>query len=154
MDKIIKKRKFKVALCAAIYLYMSNKRQKRRCWVKGWMENRNKYGHMPLFHELRDNFPMDFRNYLRMDCESFRILLDLVSPIISKKDTKMRESISAEERLTTTIRYLATGRSVSTGISSPSLSKIIPETCKAVFEVLKITHLQVNMLQALFILKT
>ena len=110
MDKIIKKRKIEVAFCLAVYLNISNKRQ-RKCWVKTWLKNRNRYGHLPLLHELRDNFPMDFRNYLRMDCESFQILLKLVSPIISKQDTKLRESISAEERLTTTLRYLATGRS-------------------------------------------
>lgn len=150
MDKIVKKRKFKMAFCLAVYLNISNKR-KRRCWVKKWMENRNLYGHMPLLHELRSNFPMDFRNYLRMDAESFSILLELVSPIISKQDTKMRESISAEERLTTTLRYLATGRSLedlkfSTGISAPSLSKIIPETCKAIYKVLKNTYLKVRLI--------
>lgn len=151
MEKIIKKRKLKVALCLAVYLNISNKR--RRCWVKTWMD-RNRYGHMPLLHELCDNFPMDFRNYLRMDFASFRILLDLVSPIISKQDTKMRESISAEERLITTLRYLATGRSFedlkfSTGISSPSLCKIIPETCKAIYEVLRKTYLKVRLIALL-----
>ena len=133
----------------AVYLNISNKRQ-RKCWVKTWLKNRNRYGHLPLLHELRDNFPMDFRNYLRMDCESFQILLKLVSPIISKQDTKLRESISAEERLTTTLRYLATGRSFedlkfSTGISAPSLCKIIPETCKAIYEVLRKTYLKVRL---------
>lgn len=136
------------------YLDLPNKRQKRQWWVKAWMKNRNTYGHMPLLQELRDNFPTDFRNYLRMDAESFRILLDLVTPIISKQDTRMRESISAEERLTATLRYLATGRSFedlkfSTGISSPSLCKIIPETCKAIYEVLKKTDLKVRMLALL-----
>lgn len=106
---------------------------------------------MPLVHELRDHFPGDFKNYLRMDFETFRILLDLVFPIISKQNTKMRESISAEERLTTTLRYLATGRSFedlkfSTGISAPSLCKIIPETCKAIYNVLKKTYLKVRLI--------
>jgi hypothetical protein len=44
----------------------------------------------------------------------------------------MRNSIIAEERLTATLRYLATGNSYedlkfSTGISPQSLGKIIPE---------------------------
>lgn len=109
MDKIIsKRRKLKIALCVAC---MPFHKQKRRCWVKAWKENRNKYGYMLLLHKLRDNFPLDFKNYVRMDPESFRILVEMVGPIISKQDTRMRESIGVEERLATTLRYLATGRS-------------------------------------------
>ena len=73
MDKLNKKRKLKVALCLAVYMNIPKKRN-RRCWVKEWMENRT-YGHMPLLNELRENFPMDFRNYLRMDAESIKSLL-------------------------------------------------------------------------------
>ena len=37
-------------------------------------------------------------------------LLDKVSPIISKQNTHLRESISAAERLSLTLRHLATGK--------------------------------------------
>ncbi|KAF6197544.1 hypothetical protein GE061_008508 [Apolygus lucorum] len=48
-----------------------------------------------------------------------------------------------------TLRFLATGRSYedlkfSTGISAPSLSQIIPETCKALYEVLKKDNVKVR----------
>ncbi|KAF6197766.1 hypothetical protein GE061_008732 [Apolygus lucorum] len=48
-----------------------------------------------------------------------------------------------------TLRFLATGRSYedlkfSTGISAPSLSQIIPETCKALYEVLKKDNVKVS----------
>jgi hypothetical protein len=61
----------------------------------------------------------------------------------------MRKSISAEERLAATLRFLATGRSFedlkfSTGISTASLSKLIPETCKAIYEVLRMEYLKVG----------
>ncbi|CAH2001490.1 unnamed protein product [Acanthoscelides obtectus] len=143
----IKQHKLKVALCMAVQINFINNKRKRSIWVKKWMEDRNKYGHMPLLKELRQDYPSDFKNYLRMDFDTFNILLELISPIISKQNTKMRESISAEERLAATLRYLATGRSYedlkfSTGISPSSLCYIIPETCKAIYQVLKETYLK------------
>ena len=49
---------------------------------------------------------MPFR-YIRMTQERFEHLLSLVGPRISKPNTTMREAISAAERLTLTLRYLA-----------------------------------------------
>ena len=37
------------------------------------------------------------------------VILNLVRPYITKKDTIMRTSINAEIRLAVTLRYLATG---------------------------------------------
>jgi hypothetical protein len=61
--------------------------------------------------ELENNEPRDFQNYLRMDSELFQNLLRVVRPRIEKKNTVMREAVSAEERLSVTLRYLATGNS-------------------------------------------
>ena len=49
---------------------------------------------------------MPFRN-IRMTQERFEHLLSLVGPRITKPNTTMREAISAAERLTLTLRYLA-----------------------------------------------
>jgi hypothetical protein len=73
-----------------------------------------------------------------MDNYTYRSLLQLGKNKISKQTTNMRNSIIAEERLTATLRYLATGNSYenlkfSTGISPQSLGKIIPECCLAIF---------------------
>ena len=46
-----------------------------------------------------------------MCSESFEYLLQLVGPVIVKQNTKMREPISAAERLTMTVHYLAYGES-------------------------------------------
>ena len=48
-----------------------------------------------------------------MDVGSF----EKVSPIISKCDTKLRDSISAAERLALTLLYLATGVHVNDDVS-------------------------------------
>lgn len=65
------------------------------------------------------------------------VFLNKVQPYICKKVTRMKTPISHEERLTMTLRYLATERSLTdlqftTAISRQSLGKIIPETCKAI----------------------
>lgn len=61
----------------------------------------------------------------------------------------LRPSISPHERLTATLRFLATGRSYedlkfSTLISPQALGQIIPETCQAIYSVLKNKYLKVK----------
>ena len=46
-----------------------------------------------------------------MSPDTFEHLLSLVGPLITKKPTNMRARISAEERLTLTLHYLAYGSS-------------------------------------------
>ena len=82
---------------------------KRRKWSKDWFLKRETYGHVNLLQELRVNEPEDFRNFLRMDAPSFDELLGLVEPLIRKEDTVMRPSIPPSERLSITLRYLASG---------------------------------------------
>jgi hypothetical protein len=45
---------------------------------------------------------------MRISKETFNMLLEKVRLYIEKQDTKMRQSISAEERLDVTLRFLAT----------------------------------------------
>jgi len=125
-------------------------RQTRTKWVKEWLLKRHDFTHINLLEELRLQ-PDDWRNYLRMDEDSYVMLLNLVTPIIQKQDTILRPAISPHERLTATLRYLATGRNYedlkfSTLISPQSLGKIIPETCKAIFQVLRNDYMKVRKL--------
>lgn len=55
--------------------------------------NLQKNYHMHLINELRLE-PNDYRNYLRMNEDSFIQLLELVSPLIQKDDTIMRSPIT------------------------------------------------------------
>lgn len=125
------------------------KRSKRRFWSKKWYLNRGKFSDMQLLSELRDNNPDDFRNYLRMTDECFDYLLAQVGPLIQKKNTVMRNAITAEQRLVVTLRFLATGRTLedlkfSSGISPQRLGVIIPETCRAIIKVLKEKYMKVR----------
>jgi hypothetical protein len=83
-----------------------------------------------------------FRNYFRLRKEDFDKVLEKVTPIISKQDTSYRPSISAAEILMVTLRYIATGCSMTQlhyewCISVASLSAIVPETCQAIYDQLK-----------------
>jgi len=66
--------------------------------------------HATLFHELRVEDPAEFALMLRMDPDTYHELLHLIGPYITRHDTRMRDCISANERLDITLRYLATGR--------------------------------------------
>lgn len=47
---------------------------------------------------------------LRMDTNTFELLLEKVTPLIKKQDTHLRKSIPPSERLSITLRHLATGK--------------------------------------------
>jgi hypothetical protein len=77
-----------------------------------------------------------------MSLSDFEYLLTLISPIISKQDTQLRDSIPAKIRLAITLRFLATGDSYKSlhflfKVSSQIISKIVPEVCAAINQVLK-----------------
>lgn len=141
-----------IGIAALVAKHYKNKnRRKRRCWVRQWIERRNtkNLGSISLVHdELSPEDSFSFKNYLRMDEHTFLKLLSFVKPHIEKEDTNMRLSIPARDRLTVTLRYLATGESYrslmySTRIPACTISKIIPECCKTIYNVLKDNYLKV-----------
>ncbi|XP_050309171.1 uncharacterized protein LOC126745385 [Anthonomus grandis grandis] len=77
-----------------------------------------------------------------MSSTDFEWLLCQVAPKIQKEDTNYRQAISPMDRLLLTLRFLATGDSYHSlmyllKISVPSISRIIPEVCRVIAEVLK-----------------
>lgn len=126
-----------VAMALVIALDSDETPRKKRKWSKDWFLKRATYGHANLLQELRLSEPEDFRNFLRMDGASFDELLCLVEPFIKKKDTIMRSSIAPSERLSITLRYLASGNSFEdlkflTATSPQAIGKIVIETCEAI----------------------
>jgi len=84
------------------------KRRNRRVWVRGWIARRQKMG---AFHrtvrELATEDPSSFMEQF----VHFNHLVSLVSPLIEKEDTCMREAIFPAERMALTLRFLVTGES-------------------------------------------
>jgi len=147
MTKLSKVAYKTILLSSVIMLENNRKKSKRTKWTKGWLLKRENFSHVNLLKELKFE-KNDWFNYLRMDENCYLKLLQHITPLIKRQDTVMRKSISPHERLTVTLRFLATGRSYedmkfSTAISPASLSIIIPETCRAIYEVLRNEYLKV-----------
>ena len=82
-----------------------------------------------------------------MSPESFKYLLNVIGPVIAKKDTKFRKAISESERLCLTLHYLAYGKaqqslSFSFRIAKSTISNIVNETCAAIWECLQQQYLR------------
>lgn len=87
--------------------------------------------------------PERYFNYFRMSSETFQKLLQLLEPVITK-ETVVRTPISARTRLQVTLRYLASGDSMTSisyafRIAHNTVSKIVSETCEAIWDSLKDT---------------
>ena len=94
---------------------LKKKRLQRRprVWTKSWILKRSTQGAFnQLLVELRLCDTSSYRNFVRMDASSFEELLRAVAPLITHKNTVMRTAISPAERLSITLRFLATGQSV------------------------------------------
>ena len=104
-----------VAIAIAVAACFNNKkkrksRRRRSCWTRQWLLRRNMYGaYHCLLQELASEDVSSFRNFLRMEKPQFDELLGRVTPLIVRKNTNMREAISAAERLAITLRFLASG---------------------------------------------
>ena len=123
-----------------------DKRQKNT-WVRDYLKKREGSGAFQLVQETAMFDKEMFHRYMRMSPSAFEELLSLVATKITKKTTNYRISIPPEQRLSLTIRHLATGESqVSLSfqyrIGRQTVSKIIPETCIAIYEALAPIHLK------------
>lgn len=145
------------AVLGASYILLHDDQKKkkkrsrpRRVWVKDWVKKRKTEGcYIKLLSELQSNEPRLYRNFVRMKGDDFNFLLNLVTPLIMKKDTHMRKSIPAGERLALTLRFLATGDSFMSlqylfRIPQTTISRIIPEVCDAIYTVLKDKYMKVS----------
>ncbi|KAH8025775.1 hypothetical protein HPB51_011453 [Rhipicephalus microplus] len=82
-------------------------RRERSCWQKDWVGRKELGVQNLLYKELLKTDHEEYRRLLRVSREQFLQLLSRVETRIRKKDTVMRQSISAETRLQVTLRYLA-----------------------------------------------
>ncbi|XP_069588139.1 uncharacterized protein [Ranitomeya imitator] len=118
------------------------RRSRRRFWLHPIVEVRESRGaYHCLFGELNENQDK-YLEYTRMTKDSFRYLLRLVEGTISRQDTQLRKSISPEERLLVTLRFLATGETLRSlhfqfRIGVSTLSGIIADTCRALWDNLR-----------------
>ncbi|XP_055085407.1 uncharacterized protein LOC117369669 isoform X2 [Periophthalmus magnuspinnatus] len=116
-------------------------KRKRRQWVQSWNQLRPTYGeHYPALG-CEEGTP-DFRHFTRMFPEQFDALVEKVAPIIHRRNTNFRASISVEERLIVTLHYLATGEGFKSlshffHMGNTTVRLFVPETLRAIYRVLK-----------------
>lgn len=76
----------------------------RKYWVHPINSVRRSDERFDIFFDNLKKYPDKFFNYYRMSILSFEDLLEKVRQYLSKQNTTFRNSISAEKRLTVTIR--------------------------------------------------
>lgn len=143
-----------VTAAAAIILVEATRQTQRprRFWIRPSLSRgKNKYSTSEFMNDLIlddvDELNLEYRcsgfkNFFRMRSCDFEELLNSISPMISKKDTKFREAIPPSARLAVTLRFLGTGESYTSlsyvmKISKQSISTIVPKVCEALISVLK-----------------
>jgi hypothetical protein len=94
--------------------HAKKRKRKRDIWTREWVAKRQCTGVFNgLIGELQTSDIAGYKNFLRMDAQSFVKLTTLLAPIIQRQDTRLRQAIPVHERLAVTLRYLATGRYLS-----------------------------------------
>lgn len=116
-------------------------RKRRKIWSQPWFRLRHQYGHKRLMDEYRQ-CPRTFREYLKMSESTYLLLLSLVKQDIEKENTIMRPAITAHDRFSAKLGFLATGEKLSDlqarcNISRASLCSILPTTCRAIVKALR-----------------
>ncbi|XP_073714916.1 uncharacterized protein [Misgurnus anguillicaudatus] len=114
---------------------------RRRVWVHQILQRRNQLGE---FHQLLQELRLDdgrFQRYFRLSRAQFDDLLFRVGERISLQDTNYRHCIPPAERLSICLRYLATGDSYRTIVSSfrvgvSTVCKIVPDVVIATWDCL------------------
>jgi len=90
-------RKHLLATAAALIVIRRRRRHRLRCerreWVQKWLLDRGCYGAVANLMKTQLN-DAAFQGFLRMSPEAFHQLLDMITPLIQKQDTMMREAVS------------------------------------------------------------
>ena len=73
----------------------------RSCWVRPWICSRPRFGgYEALLKDLRVSDCKARQNFCHMSNDDYQQIITLVSPLITYQDTRYRQAISADERLT------------------------------------------------------
>ncbi|XP_076054582.1 uncharacterized protein LOC143033253 [Oratosquilla oratoria] len=131
----------------AVFVYAAiqttKKKNRRQLWTHPINNSRFLQGE---FYTLYEDLKADngkFFNYFRMTYSTFQELLARVTDGIKQQDTNMRPAIPPEEAVALSIRYLASGCSLTdlhyryrVGISTAS--KVVRRVCCALWDMMKV----------------
>ena len=118
----------------------ARKRKRRSEWVRPWLLRRPLYGqYEKLMAELVGEDVNSFKNFMRIDRDTFHKILTRVGPRIEKQDTFWRRALEPGLKLAITLRYLATGNSYKSlqygfRVVFNTISIFITEVCQAIID--------------------
>ena len=130
---------------ANILLFCLLEEDEARTWKRGktrqWIKRRAEKGYFNnIVTELRLEDTRGYKEMMRMSYEQFLEILIEIEPLIARKQIQGgHKIISPAERLTLTIRFLATGESFTSlhfqfRIGEATISYIVHEVCKAIYQ--------------------
>ncbi|XP_069684976.1 uncharacterized protein [Periplaneta americana] len=127
-------------------LFTVMRKCRKRKWVHDINKKREQLGEYHRLCRELESFKDRFFIYFRMSRECFETLHQLLEPKIEKFTTNWRRPIPARERLAICLRHLATGDSHQTiafsfRLGRSTVSKIVKEVCKEIWNVLQPLHL-------------
>lgn len=114
-----------------------------RLWSREWLTRRQLYGNYDqLLQELNREDPEGHKNFLRIYPELFQEMVERLTPILKKEDTRMRNAQEVGLKLAVTLRHLATGNDYSSlqysfRVSKASICRFIPIVCDAIIDTYK-----------------
>ncbi|XP_018399460.1 PREDICTED: putative nuclease HARBI1 [Cyphomyrmex costatus] len=140
--KEVRKRRAQV-LYAKMPMLLEKKRayKKKQYWVAPYLRDRLEHS---FYHVSLPKLTVDdgvrFHNYFRMSTTQLEELMSIVGPYLVKQNV-VRESIGPKERLVITLRYLASGDSMTSMsyqylIELTTVCNIIRETCEVIWNTL------------------
>ena len=123
----------------------------RRGKTRSWIKRRSEKGYFNnIVSELMIEDTAAYREMMRMSYEDFTTILTAIAPNITPQQVKRggHKVIAPAERLTLTIRFLATGETYRSlcfqfRISVSAISYIVRQVCKAIYEHLGPDYLKV-----------
>ena len=116
----------------------NKKRRERRYWIRPSFANRATSGaYQSLALKMKEIDRQNFGGFVRMSPNRFDHLLELVKPMITKKNA-VRAPIPPDERLAITLRFLASGESQTSlsyyfKIGKATVCGIVKEACEAIW---------------------
>ena len=117
------------------------KPRKPRVWCNPYLSRRDQLGvYSTLLQELRNENPITFKNYLRIEKDLFDEMVIALTPHLTKPSTNFRDNIPVGLKLACTLRILATGDSLKSAhytwrTGHSTISKFLPQVCQAIIDV-------------------
>ncbi|GBP40871.1 hypothetical protein EVAR_88932_1 [Eumeta japonica] len=127
-------------LAIAFLLLINKKKKRRRYWIHPLNTRRVYESPYYLKRAKLRAHPNKFFDFYRMSINSFDELHNGIRDKLIKQNTCMRLSLDTEEKLTITLRFLATGKNFEELhfeylMGSRTVSAVVKETCTAIWEV-------------------